>query len=168
MLVATGAVFTIVNANKKAHSLKSVASNLNFALESMVKDIRVGDTYTCVNNPSTCGTSGDTAIQFTSNRDRDVNGSNDIINYTFDSVGNSIKRQVNCSDSSAGCDVSGPVQVTSSDTFIRSMKFYVLGNLSNDNEQPRILITISGYVTSTGIRSDFNIQTLVTQRVEDQ
>ena len=47
MLVSTGAVFSIVEANKKAHTLKSVMTNLNFTLESMVRDVRVGSQFSC-------------------------------------------------------------------------------------------------------------------------
>ena len=45
MLIATGSIFTIVDANKKSHALKSVMTNLNFALESMAREIRVGTAF---------------------------------------------------------------------------------------------------------------------------
>jgi prepilin-type N-terminal cleavage/methylation domain-containing protein len=157
MLVATGAVFTIVNSNKKAHSLKSVVTNLNFALEGMTRDVRVGTDYVCTGSSDTgygndCPFNGGTGIQYTSNKDRDGIGGNDLID---------------CTVSSAGCDVSGPVQMTSPDIYIRNVTFRVLGTGSTDSEQPRILVNISGYVTTTGVRTDFNIQTTITQRVRN-
>ena len=47
MLIAVGALLALVDANKKAQALNSVMNNLNFALENMSRNIRVGTTYHC-------------------------------------------------------------------------------------------------------------------------
>lgn len=46
-LVAVGALLKITDANKKSQSLKTAINNLNFALESMSREMRVGDVYHC-------------------------------------------------------------------------------------------------------------------------
>ena len=42
MLVAASSLLSIIDGNNKAQSLKSAINNLNFALEDMEKNIRVG------------------------------------------------------------------------------------------------------------------------------
>ncbi|MEK7646088.1 MAG: type II secretion system protein [Patescibacteria group bacterium] len=45
--VSLGALVHIVSANKKAQTLQSAITNLNFALETMSREMRVGSTYFC-------------------------------------------------------------------------------------------------------------------------
>ena len=160
MLVATGAVFSIVEANKKTHSLKSVMTNLNFALESMTRDMRVGSQYSCDGGGDCAVTSGDT---FTYRANRDINGngtSNDFVEYTL-SDDNRIDRRV-----FDGVD-DGTSPITAEEIYIESMQFYVIGTGVGDGKQPKVVITIKGYAGIGTTRSDFNIQTTVSQRAID-
>lgn len=162
MLVATGAVFTIVESNKKTHTLKSVMTNLNFALESMARDMRVGFSYRC-NGVGDC-TSGGTTFIYKANRDVDGDGfynagdGNDQIEYTTSS--GRIMKRIYSNGQSA-------VPVTASEIYIESMKFYLFGSGASDGQQPKVLITIDGYAGIGQTRSDFNIQTTVSQRAID-
>jgi prepilin-type N-terminal cleavage/methylation domain-containing protein len=47
MVTAIGSVLSITNSNRKAQTLNSVISNLNFAVDSMVRDVRTGFQYNC-------------------------------------------------------------------------------------------------------------------------
>jgi prepilin-type N-terminal cleavage/methylation domain-containing protein len=47
-VVAVGALLKIVSANKKSHTMKTAMTNLNFALESISREMRVGTNYYCV------------------------------------------------------------------------------------------------------------------------
>ncbi len=47
-LVAVGALLKIIDANKKAHTLETSINNLNFALEAMSREMRVGSNYYCL------------------------------------------------------------------------------------------------------------------------
>ncbi|MFA6459219.1 MAG: type II secretion system protein [Candidatus Paceibacterota bacterium] len=49
-VVALGALVRIITANQKAQSLQSAMTNLNFALEAMSREIRVGSEYNCWND----------------------------------------------------------------------------------------------------------------------
>lgn len=49
-LVAIGALLKVTDANKKSQSLKTAINNLNFALESMSREMRVGFNYACYEN----------------------------------------------------------------------------------------------------------------------
>ncbi len=46
-LISVGAFLKIMDANKKAQSLKTAINNINFALESMTRELRVGSNYYC-------------------------------------------------------------------------------------------------------------------------
>lgn len=161
MFVATGAVFSIVEANKKTHSLKSVMTNLNFALESMARDMRVGTRYSC--NDGTDCQSGAEKFSYKANRSVDGNGSydpedsNDRIEYALSAEGRLTKR------------ISGgsPYPVTAEEIKIESLRFYVIGAAASDGGQPKVVISIRGYAGQGESRSDFNIQTTVSQRAID-
>ncbi len=49
-LIAIGAFLKITDANKKSQSLKTAINNLNFALESMSREMRVGANYYCADS----------------------------------------------------------------------------------------------------------------------
>jgi len=46
-VIAIGALLKVINANNKAQSIQSAVTNLNFALESMSRDLRTGTDYDC-------------------------------------------------------------------------------------------------------------------------
>ncbi len=162
MLVATGSVFSIVEANKKTHSLKSVMTNLNFALESMARDMRVGLKYSC-NGVGDCAAGG-TSFIYKANRSVDGNGSydvsdsNDRIEYTL-SAGHLMKRIYGAGASAYA--------ITADEITISSLKFYSTGTAASDGKQPKVVMTIRGYAGVGKTRSDFNIQTTVSQRSID-
>jgi hypothetical protein len=157
MLVATGSVFTIVAANKKTHSLKSVMTNLNFALENMAREMRVGTGYNCGSSGGDCQ-SGDVLFRFTSNRDLDSSGTNDALEYSYSS-GRLYQRRYATGYSN--------VAITAAEINITSMKFYLIGSSTSDGKQPRVLITIVGTVGTSDTKSTFRIQTTVSQRSID-
>ena len=158
MLIATGSIFTIVDANKKSHALKSVMTNLNFALESMAREIRVGTAFVCPSTGGDCPTEGSSSFRFVSNRDLDLVGGNDPVEYAF-SNGRIFKQRF-------GIDAS-PVPITAEEIVITHMMFYVIGSGSGDLKQPRVVMVISGYVGTGKTKSTFNIQTAISQRSID-
>lgn len=162
MLVATGAVFTIVESNKKTHSLKSVMTNLNFALESMARDMRVGLKYNC-------GTGGDcqsggTVFRYKANREVDGDGfynaddATDQIEYSLE--GGRIQKRI-LGGSNA------QYYITAQEINITSLKFYVTGTGVNDGKQPKVVMTVQGSAGVGKTKSEFNIQTTITQRSID-
>jgi len=46
-LIAVGALLKVIDANKKAQSLKSAINNINFAFDDISRDIRTGTRYVC-------------------------------------------------------------------------------------------------------------------------
>ena len=74
MLITTASIFTVVASNKKAESLRSVMDNLNFALESMARNIRTGSGYNCGSQSGGNCPSGANSFYFTSSQEGGIVG----------------------------------------------------------------------------------------------
>jgi len=157
MLIATSAIFTIVAANKKAESLRSVMDNLDFALESMARNIRTGSSYSCLSGGSGGGSeigncpSGATGFEFVSNQS---NGAS--IEYYL-SNGEIMEDQTGWSNS---------VAITATEINVTSLEFYLIGS-GKDGLQPRVLMTVIGSAGTESTQTQFKIQTTLSQRQID-
>ena len=153
MTVAMGSILNIFDINRKARSLKTVINNLNSAVDSMSREMRFGRIYHCgsgsVEVPQNCP-SGDTSMSFLSS-----NG--EQITYRFNN--NVIEKQV---------DNGGYVAVTAQEITIDSMVFYTLGAGTGDTLQPKVIIQMKSHAGTGKSRSDFTLETLVSQRVLDR
>ena len=167
MVIAVGAVLAIVSANHKAQALNSVITNLNFAVEGMMRDIRTGYNYDCgtpddgyVDCPS--GASGDdTQMNFYSSQYN--------TNVVYGLVKNSPSNPCNNGIEKI---VGGAVScITSQEITIDALHFYVTDATSASSGgnygQPRILIILQGRFNGFGGITNFNLQTMVSQRKLD-
>ncbi len=149
--ISFSALFSIMNANAKAKTMKLVINNLNMAMESMTREIRVGYRYTCSSAPSptTNGTdcSGGGRIIF-------IAENGDKVAYRFSSSNKTIERTRN----------GKIVSLIGDDVNIEDLKFYVHGTGTGDNIQPRVLIVLKGAINRENEKTEFNIQTTVSQR----
>lgn len=149
MMISTGAMLALSDTSKKAQSMRVAFDNLNLALESMSREIRMGTQYHCdvsvgvVTSARDC-VSGSSSISFLSQ-----NG--EQITYSLNS--GTIERE------------KGFVfqDLTAPEINITNLKFYVFDTLDL-NKQPRVIISIKG-TAGTHISSDFNIQTTITSRI---
>lgn len=161
MTISAGSLFSILDANAKSQAQKSVINNLNLALESMSRSIRVGSTYHCGNSgslvvPADCA-GGDTFFAFESSGGDSGSGSDQVIFRLSDT---SIERSTDGGSSFTA--------ITSPQVVVERLRFYVTGSSNSDNLQPKVLITVSGYAgVKERIRTDFDIQNTVTQRLLD-
>lgn len=164
MLVTTGSVFTIVAANKKTHTLKSVMTNLNFALESMARDVRVGTKYFCsggmADGSGNCANGG-TTFRYKANRDVDGGGwsssdSNDQIEYSL-SNGRLMKALYGQT----------AYPITATEISVTSLQFYATGVATGDGYQPKVIVSIQGFSGTSTTKSTFNIQTTISERSID-
>lgn len=161
MLIAVGALLSMINANRKAQALKLVMNNINFAMENMVKDIRVGTTYHAdiTSGSITSPQDGVNASSFAFEKSGgDPDTSNDQVAFRLS--GGSIERS---NDGTASW-----TQITSSDVNIEELGFNVYGSDSLDQKQPRVAIVLRGNFTlADGTEENFSIQTSMTQRLLD-
>lgn len=166
MLVAMGALISSSDTAKKSQALRSAMDNVNFAMESMTRSLRMGSDYTCVtfgssvslpasaNADCPLSTSGGGAVVFT------PAGSSTARNAAF--------RVVARGDGSGTyvlqrC-VPGCVDLVSSDVDIQKMVFYVNGSSLTDKIQPSVYIVVKGVITIKGVPNVFAIQTMTSQR----
>lgn len=156
MTISMGSILGVFDSERKSSSLRAVMGNLNFAIESMSKEARFGRNYHCgssgtITSPQDCG-SGSNFLSFLSSE-------GDQISYQHDTTNQRVEKMVN---GSTWIDVTPPEVV------IEDLDFYVIGTTVGDDVQPRILVRIDGYAGGTGeARSDFVLQTLITQRALD-
>jgi len=162
MVMCMGSILSVLDANHKSATLRSVMDNLNYTLEGMTRSIRFGKNYHCgssgdVTSPSDCS-SGDSSLSI-----KDSNGS--LVTYGLSS--NRITRSI---------DGGANFYLTSPDVTIQSLTFYVLGSypfgacngVSTDCLQPRMVIVIKGYADSKNLaKSSFTLETTISQRKFD-
>jgi prepilin-type N-terminal cleavage/methylation domain-containing protein len=169
-VVAVGALLKIMDANKKSINLKTAINNMNFVLESMTREIRVGTKYyyspnvnsSVTNSYSTTDSGGLTSgspwlIAFTSSE----RGTGCNLIYAYRYNGTRLQKAV---QSGCGNDVVNSDYIDLSDPNVRIVSSKV--NVSNTG-QPMITILLKGEV---GVRNkdktEFTIQSRVTQRIK--
>ncbi len=184
--VSLGALVSIVSANKKAQTLQSTITNLNFALESMSRDMRVGGKYHCENNqigtfnpgsslsPLSCDVGANNFLAFESSRKIPGPGATTcfaVIAYKFElntattdpnDFLLSRAEQENCNDTLGGAG-SIPFTPIISPEDVRITDFAI--QVTN-NTYPLAFVMIAGY---TGVRdrekTDFAVQTAISPRL---
>ena len=165
MTISVGALLSLIDANRKAQALNSVINNLNFAMENMSRNFRIGSNYHCSSlasvppnsdTPQDCP-SGGVLVAF-EGYSGDNEDSTDQIFYRF--VDSHIEKSTD-----GGATF---ISITASEVVIDEMKFYVIGAPLGDNIQPRITMIAKGTVSfGSGSETSFNLQTTVSQRLLD-
>jgi prepilin-type N-terminal cleavage/methylation domain-containing protein len=176
MMIVVSVVLSIISGNRKAQAINSVVNNLNFAIESMVRDMKTGYDYRCDTSvsmdpgdfgPNNRCDSTDfvDSVQFISVLG--TGGSPMPVRYAFYEDATAGMGRIEKTSSVGGSLFSS--YITSPDINIKSLKFFVKNpppNPGNHAEagQPGILVLISGTAKIGLEESDFNIQTFVSQR----
>ncbi len=167
MVVAAGAVLSIIDANRKSHATKSVIDSLNFILEDFARNVVTGSLYSCSTTPSSGTISGalptdNCPTGWTNNFSfKDQNGK--VVVYSYDPISHQI---------TVSHDGGVYLPVNSPEVYITSFDIYVMGvgrQSPNPEQQPRVFVTIRGYgafgdPTNQKYRTEFNVQTSITQR----
>lgn len=173
MLVAVAAILSIIGNNKKAQGINNVVNNLNFAIESMVRDMKTGYFYQCpldettplIDNPvptaNACGPGVQGSVAFYST----LSGEPIPVRYKFvpSATDNGIYQPGYITKQTDG----GPeVELTSkTDVDIQSMKLYV-NNPAPGTGQPSIFLIITGKAEILdGQVTQFGLQTFISQRI---
>lgn len=150
-LIAAGALLAIADANRKAQAFKSVVNNLNFALESVARNLRTGSAYSpspflqCKNLPGYVS-----GISFISQ---------DGIAISYYLKGTQIVREVNGGAS---------IGMTATEVTVDRFCFLIEGTDAGDDVQPHALMLVGGFMQEKPkLKSRFDIQTFITQRLLD-
>jgi len=154
MIISMGSILNVFDVNRKSESMKTVMDNLNFAIETMSREMRFGMKYHCGETgtqtlPQDCDTGG-TQVSFLSSDNKQI---------TYRLIDAKVQKKIDAGDF---------IDVTAPEITIESLSFYVVGTASSDSKQPKVLITIRG---KSGVKanttSEFSVQTLVSQRQLD-
>jgi prepilin-type N-terminal cleavage/methylation domain-containing protein len=172
MLIAAGSLLSMIEANRKAQSLKSVVNNLSFGLDEMARTIRDGRTLHCgagdVNTTLDCS-AGDTLVSvekyggtYNDSTDQYVYCLGSIVTSLCDPSGTSLLR------STTG--PSGPfLPITAPEVTITQLRFYVAGSSRTDRIQPRVVMVLRGVAGANArIRTEIKLETTMTQRLYDE
>lgn len=157
LTISSGAIISVFDANRKAQTLRSSLNNLNLAIEAMSREMRFGKAYHCLNSgtlttPNNCP-SGGSFISFLSTGNQQM---------VYKLNGTTIERSTD-----GGVTY---IPMTSPDVVVQNLSFYVLGAgpVPTNTLQPKVLVVLKGYVgNSVKTRTDFSVQTLVSQRTLD-
>lgn len=182
MLIAVGSLLSMVDANKKAQTIKSAVNNLSFALDGMSRAIRVGTTFRCgvasqAGSSATLASAGDCVNSIT--------GGSLIAFETYNGNRSSSGDQwVYCRGTGTACSDSGTSilrsqnggasyhSITSSEVVVQDLRFYVVGSASKasgNRIQPKIVMVLHGYAGSnTKTRTELRLQTTMTPRLLDE
>lgn len=151
MIVVTttlGAFLKMVDINKKVQSVRNAMDNANLAMETMMRNIRLGYDYT----------GGGSSITFISQ-----NGETITYNLTQIAGSTEIGQMVR----TIGLNT---VAITSPDLDINELRFNVSGESIDDNIQAHVNIFVSGktVLPKNEHNFDFSFQSLATQRLYDK
>jgi prepilin-type N-terminal cleavage/methylation domain-containing protein len=161
MTISAGTLFAIMDANAKSQALKSVMNNLNLALEGMSRNIRVGSTYHC-SDTSNIEVAEDCPFGSSIFAFEKTGGNPET---ALDQVVYRLRQGQIERSLDGGTSYSA---ITSPEVEIETLRFIVRGSSPEDNLQPSVVILVRGSAgIKAKIRTDFDIQTTVSQRLLD-
>ncbi len=161
------ALLNAVNINKKSQGMRSIFDNLNFVMDEMSRNLRVGLNYYCSPNiddtgytvtnyiPQRCDNgvlgSGGRLISFNAADNTPLNP--DQLTYIIDRSG-AIKKKVNSESFISLTDPRITIDPYSSSFEVRMSEI----------EQPFVIIRLNGIINYNNTKTPFNIQTSISQR----
>ena len=163
MLASMGSLFTLLDASKSSRALRFAMDNVNFAMESMSRSVRMGTNYYCA-------MAGDSVVlndlSDTNVKDCTAAGSGTMLAFK-PQLATTYKVAYKLSGSSIVISTDGGlnwVPITSSEVSIDRLRFVVSGSSATDSKQASVFIIVKGSVTVKGVVTSFAIQTLASQR----
>ncbi|OHA93500.1 MAG: hypothetical protein A3E02_01270 [Candidatus Zambryskibacteria bacterium RIFCSPHIGHO2_12_FULL_38_34] len=151
--ISIGALLSIFDANSKAQATKTVVDNLNLSIENMTRIVRFGSNYYC-------------GISSNENSVSNCSGGGNSFSVTFD--GSRIIYRLSGTTIQRSDNGGSYTDITSPETVIQYLRFYVFGSDTSDSIQPYVIVVIKGYVgNKPTTQSIFSIETLMSQRKLD-
>lgn len=157
MLSSMSSLFMLLDTGKNSRGLRFAMDNVNFAMESMTRSIRMGTNYYCG--------IANTYVNL-SDLDSFQDGNNcTLIAFKPSSQSASQKVAYQLSDGAIQMNSGGSwIPITSSNVNIENLKFFTEGSSPSDSIQASVYIIMKGTVTIKGVPTSFSVQTLASQR----
>jgi prepilin-type N-terminal cleavage/methylation domain-containing protein len=175
-VVAVGSLVRITGLNRRAQSLQSAMDNVSFALESMTRNMRYGNSYHCFNgnsfsqssiNAQSCNPGNNKAILFKSTK-TDNNGCPLIHAYWFDKDAQdkwSIKKS---EQTTCGGEIRPETAVSIVDEKNVTLTNVEFAVFTGAKEYSLASFKIEGYAGKReSEQTKFTVQTAVSQRISD-
>lgn len=164
--VSVMALITIKEANAKAQVKRNVLNNLNFALENMARNLRVGTVYSC-NRNSLSPVEAPVGVNCVNGEDnitfKDYLG--DAVTYSLDSESLVILKEI--SGIANPSRTTPALPITSPDVQIDTLRF-IVRDAEAGGLQPFAVIFVEGVAKpGTKLETRFKVQTSASQRVLD-
>jgi len=163
MLSAMGSLFVLLNAAKNARALRFSVDNVNFAMESMSRSIRMGTNYYCLD-------SGSINIDEQLEEKKDCRLGGSFVSFLPQGVTDSRigylweKREDNSETKTLKrCSVDGCVEIVSANVNVEYLRFFVNG-AENENRQASVYIVMKGTVMVKDVPIPFSLQTMASMR----
>lgn len=169
--IGIGALLVLINANMKAQNNQEAVSNIQFALDSMAREIRTGSAYYCSSGGETTGdinvrqncSRGTYLSIIEGGKSLTSGATNRRIAYRYNAGNQSIERKIGNSEW---------VTLTSPNVKITSMHFNVAATAGKETDgdlfQPNVTMYVAGEVLGVSDTSaSFTLQTTVTKSVLD-
>jgi prepilin-type N-terminal cleavage/methylation domain-containing protein len=168
MTVSSGALLSIVNADKKAQATRNVMDNLNFAIDTIARNIRLGSTYYCpsptgVNQAGNGGyflcaiNSGAYLVPFfavTTQKGQYVSYSYDPVNHQID--------EAFYTNNTYSTMIGTPQAITAPEITISQLQFLSQGD--GVSYPSHTIIIVRGASGTGSAATAFNIETSASQR----
>jgi hypothetical protein len=160
MVSAIGALVSTSNAAKKSKALRTSMDNVNYAMDSISRSLRLGSNYYCpggssivipqATNPTMDCIGGAESVAF-------IPSGKSIVEQSFRlSSNNEIEK---CEDRTPSC-----VAMTAPEVEITDLFFEVKGSDPSDGVQPSVFVRVKGNVTIGSDVTEFSLQNFISQR----
>lgn len=158
MLTSMSSLFVLLDSGKNSRALRFAMDNVNFAMESMTRSIRMGTNYYCVPTGQSMPTgmnltrdclSGGTFIAFVPQ-----GSTTSRVGYRWNTENKTLDRCTSPSE----C-----VNIVSPDVSIDKLTFFVKGSHPSDNIQASVYVIIKGIVMTKEGPTSFTVQTMASQ-----
>lgn len=168
VLAAIGALMITSNAAKESRSLRYAMDNVNYAMDTMTRNLRLGTEFACTSAaPFAGGTIP--SVGFTGDC---TNESGIVFTKTKSALGSHFNIAYQLAPTAGGyiiekCEGTDPcIALTSPNVNITDLKFTVRGSypVPVDFLQPSVEILLKGTVTISGKVTTFALQSLASQR----
>ena len=161
MLAAIGALVSTSQSAKKAKALRSAMDNVNYAMDNISRNLRLGSNYYCpggssilipqATNPTADCIGGAGSIAF-------IPSGETIVNQSFQ-LSSAGEIQKCLSSRTPSC-----IALTAPEVVVSDLFFEVKGSSPTDSIQPSVFVRIKGVVTINGEVTEFSLQNFISQR----
>ncbi len=175
MVMGIGAVLNANASHKETQGLRTIIDNLNFVMEDMARNLRLGTSYHCPFDPNSAQSLAlETAqdcnydslsIAFEKQDGLSGNGADQSI-YRINTINGPSTAFVEKSTDGGLSFYPITPEVSGASVKIDALRsgFFVIGTVTAQNRQPLVIIRLAGTISVRNVDTPFNLQTTVSER----